>query len=373
VTSGWTSVRIALLIGAYTGRLPHVDGRADGIQSTLLADDGFEPVEPAATASNPSWLTVDRSGSRVYAVEENAGTEAQGTVVSFRRDLSTGQLSAPRRRPSGGSGPAHAALDATQRWVVTANYGSGDVAVHDVTPDGGIGEITDSVRHLGSGIDPDRQRGAHPHQIVVDPVTRALAVPDLGIDAVVFHALAGGRLTERDSERVQLPPGTGPRHIAFHPDGAHLFILGELDGSLRVLRRDRHMFHEGDTVSLGGRRAAAAEIVVTDDGGTVLASTRGASPEIIAFAFDRESSRLTMITRAAAPDVPRSMCLARGDSVLLVGGQKSHDVVAYRLDMATRRLSRIASVRAASPSCIVVVDATTVSRPTALASTGGLP
>ena len=95
--------------------------------------------------------------------------------------------------------------------------------------------------------------------IASDPVTGDILVSDLGSDTVFVYALdRDGRLAAKTSVNLEAVPGAGPRHLAFHPDGRHLFIVNELDSTVCALRRDDDRFVVTDGASTrpeGGRRA----------------------------------------------------------------------------------------------------------------------
>ena len=62
--------------------------------------------------------------------------------------------------------------------------------------------------------------------IAIDPVTGDILVSDLGSNTVFVYALdRDGRLAAKTSVNLDAVPGAGPRHLAFHPDGRHLFVV----------------------------------------------------------------------------------------------------------------------------------------------------
>ena len=134
--------------------------------------------------------------------------------------------------------------------------------------------MTDHVEHAGSGPNPVRQANSHVHMIASDPVTGDILVSDLGSDTVFVYALdRGGRLAAKASANLEAVPGSGPRHLAFHPDGRHLFIVNELDSTVCALRRDDDRFVVTDRMPTRSPRGAAGQnlagaIRVTPSAGT---------------------------------------------------------------------------------------------------------
>ncbi|GAB3397277.1 lactonase family protein [Humibacter soli] len=346
-----------LLIGGYTESLPHAEGRAPGVMASRFDDGEISPPMLAAQIRNPSWLAATAAGDAVYAVEENDGGE-EGGIVAMHRDRQTGRLDILQRVPSGGTAPAHLAIDPSERLLAVANYGSGTVAVHELLSDHSIGEPIEVVLHEGSGQDAERQEAPHPHQVVFDSVGGVLAVPDLGIDSVIFYRLEAGRAVERDS--LALLPGTGPRHIVFHPGGRHLFVIGELSGAVDVFVRDGPVgrFRHAQRISILHDEhdvPAGAEILLSADGTTVFAGNRSDDPAIAVLRFDSERSRLTLSSRVSAPRTPRAMTLVEDDRFLLVAGQDSHEIVAYAFEPEVHTLKRHSSRDCPSPTAVLAL------------------
>ncbi|HET7477376.1 MAG TPA: lactonase family protein [Dermatophilaceae bacterium] len=255
-------------VGCYTTQS---GGDPDGgIGRLVWAEDGGS-VTLAARTGDPSYLALHPTGRFLYAVNELA----QGTISGYA--VRGDSLSPLGSQPTHGGHPCHLSVDASGRYVVSANYSSGSLAVHPVGEDGALGEATAVVQHRGRGPDPARQQGPHAHMAAFDPGGRHLFAVDLGIDAVLSYRLAGGALTE--TGRLDLPPGTGPRHLAFHPSGHAAYLVGELDSTLTTCRHDDGVLTAVSTVSTrpdGGRGPnLPAAVVVAADGKRVHVTNRG--------------------------------------------------------------------------------------------------
>ncbi|HXT91891.1 MAG TPA: beta-propeller fold lactonase family protein, partial [Trebonia sp.] len=259
-----------LIIGTYTEQLPHVNGKADGILTASFdeASGSVGQVTTAAAARNPSYVALSATGKNLYAVSETEDFEGQrsGGIAAYARDPATGGLALLNTAASLGPAPCYVGLDRTGRFVLTANYGTdaGSVTVYRVGPEGRLGDLTDHVQLSGSGPVPVRQTNSHAHMIASDPVSGAVLVTDLGSDAVTIYTLDDtGRLRPRDAARLAAAPGAGPRHMAFHPDRQHLFVVNELDNTVCVLRREGDRFTGTDRITTlpaaaNGESSAAA-------------------------------------------------------------------------------------------------------------------
>jgi 6-phosphogluconolactonase len=352
----------SLLIGTYTEKLPHVEGKGGGVLTAGFTDGIVGQVSVAAVVANPSWLTSTADGRFVYTVAETVEFNGHpgGGVAAYSRDVLTGALTLLNTAPSGGTEPAHLELDPSGRFVLVANYGTGSVAVFVLRADGGLGPMVDRVDHDGRGTHPVRQTAPHPHQIVFDPVTGQMLVPDLGMDAVLLYTLdEAGRLSELRDHRVDVESGAGPRHLAFHPDGQHLFLVNELDSTLVVLKRGRGGFEVTDLRStlpegFTGHNQAG-EVRVAASGEFVYVSNRG-SDSISMFSFEAAAGTVELRaqewTRGRGP---RDFIETPDGSRLLVANQDTDSIISFAVDEAEPSLRYASSTRALTPVCLRLV------------------
>jgi 6-phosphogluconolactonase len=358
-----TAARRSLVIGTYTEKLPHVDGHATGILSATYDGTGITGLAVPAEVRNPSWVTTTADGRYLYAVVETVEFEGGpgGGVAAYARDPSTGTLTLLNTASSAGVEPAHLELDPSERFVLVANYSSGSVSVYPRAADGRIGPMADNVQHEGSSVHPIRQTGPHAHQILFDPVTGELFVPDLGLDAVLVYRLGeDGLLMERPQARITCVPGAGPRHLAFHQNGRHLFLLNELDSTLVVLRREGDEFVQTDVAStrpadFDGHNQTSA-VRVSASGKSVLASNRGYD-SIAVFAFDAEAATVTL--RLVEPSLgrePRDFVQTPDGGHILVGNQDTDTVELFAFDEAVPSLTHVSTAEVPTPVCLRFVE-----------------
>ncbi|HUO35358.1 MAG TPA: lactonase family protein [Candidatus Acidoferrum sp.] len=350
---------LALVIGTYTETLAHVDGHARGILSATF--DGVSLSEPTVEAEvrNPSWVTISADGQFLYAVIEAVEFEGKpgGGVAAFARDPKSGALKLLNTTPSAGIEPAHLDLDPSEKFVLVGNYRTGSVSVLAREKDGRLGKMVSHVQHKGSSAHPVRQTGPHAHQILFDPITKDLLVPDLGMDAVLFYRLSeAGVLTEKPEARITTAPGAGPRHLAFHPDGRHLFLLNELNSTLIVLRRNGDRFEQKHIVStlpsdFKGHNQTSA-VRVSASGRYVLASNRGFD-SIAVLAFDASTSTAELkLVEPTLGSQPRDFIEAPGGKHILVGNQDSDIVVVFALDETGPSLKFVSQTKVPTPVCL---------------------
>ena len=138
---------------------------------------------------NPSFIVIHPNGQWLYAVSETGqasdGIPGGVCALSFERESFSMRLL--NQQPSGGDWPCHLRLDATGKWLIATNYGSGNAAIYPLQPDGSLGEMTDFVQHHGKGPNAARQEASHAHSSIFSPDNRFVIIADLGIDQLVIY------------------------------------------------------------------------------------------------------------------------------------------------------------------------------------------
>jgi len=321
-------------------------GRYAASLGILHDERGRLEVRTGPAARNPSYLALSPDGDVVYAVLE---TDGGGSVGAFAVD--SDRLHPLGDRLTGGAGPCHVAVHAG--YVLVANYGSGSVAVLAVQPDGSLAPRSDLVQHAGGGPHPERQAGPHAHMVVPEPSGQHILAVDLGTDAIYRYALDGGRL--RADGTVHVPPGAGPRHIAYHPDGRFGYVANELDSTVSVL--DLASFTIGATVSTvpDGMSAASypSAIRVSADGRFCYVANRG--PDTLAVLAVSPDGAELQLTHAAPTggEHPRDFVLD-GDRAY-VANQHSGTVTALRVEPASGGLEPEGTVLSTTaPACLLL-------------------
>ncbi len=323
-----------------------------------------ESLGLAAGTAEPSFLAVAPNRQFIYAANEmrNYNGEITGALSSFAVDRTTGKLSQLNELPSRGADPAFLSLDKTGKYVLVANYTGGTVAVFPVFADGKLGPASAVVQHTGSSVDHDRQAGPHPHLIVTSPDNRFALVPDLGLDEVIAYRFdaARGTLGEKPSA-TKAEPGSGPRHIAFSPNGHFVYLISEMGSAVTTFS-----YHAADaamaplqTVPVeptNSLRKAGAEVQVSASGKFLYASNRFDNI-IVVYAIDSTKGTLTQVQSVALEGkTPRHFVLDPTGQWLWEENQDSNTIVIYRVDQKTGQLSRFGQpLDIASPTCVVFV------------------
>ncbi|MFE3357732.1 lactonase family protein [Streptomyces californicus] len=310
---------------------------------------------------DPSFLAVGaRDGETVlYAV----GESAPGVAAAFSADGDVPALLGSVQAV-GGDGPTHLALAANH--LVTANYTSGSVTALPVLDDGALGPASDVLRYEGSGPDPDRQEGPHAHQVLADPSGAWVVGVDLGTDAVRFCALdpATGSLTLHGE--TALRPGTGPRHLAFHPSGSLAYVLGELEPVLTVCRWDAAagrldvlgeapVLPEDVEAADDAGRTYRSEVVVAHDGRFLWTANRG-HDSISVLTLDESGEKAALVaTVGCGGHWPRDLTLDPSGQWLYAANERSGNVSWFAVDAQTGIPRHAGSIDVPAASCVVLL------------------
>ena len=313
-----------------------------------------------ADGSNPSWLAFDSSKTHLYAAQETAtfqGTNS-GSVRAFSIDRSTGHLALLNTVSSQGAGPAHLSVHPSGKYVLVANYAGGTVAVLPIQSNGELGAATDVKEDAGT-VGPTHAASGppgsfaisgherpHAHMIQADPTGRFVLASDLGLDQILIWKLdmQKGTLMANSPASVSLPPGDGPRHFAFHPNGMWLYSLQEEASTLVLFDFDaaRGTLTAKQTISTLPEGFTGtnftSEVIVSPDGRFVYAANR-LHDSLAVFSVGQGGT----LTRAGEVwtrgDYPRSFNIDPTGNFLYVCNQRSDVIATFRIDRGTGELT----------------------------------
>jgi 6-phosphogluconolactonase len=234
--------------------------------------------------------------------------------------------------------------DVAENCLLVSNYGSGSVKSFHLNPDGTFvdGNV---IQHYGSSVNQVRQAGPHPHCIVPSPDGRFALVCDLGLDKVmVYKVNSAGVLTSNDPPFAPIAPGSGPRHVAFSPDGKTACVISEMACTVTVFDWDakRGRLTQRQSLSLlpdGQYKDSftAAEIEWRPDGKFVYATIREHNSVSV---LSVKGKKLSLIQNlSCAGDFPRGMGIDPSGHWLMVGNQKSRTVTVFEINKRTGMLT----------------------------------
>ncbi|WP_107422132.1 lactonase family protein [Streptomyces lushanensis] len=318
-----------LFLGTYTS----VAGGGSGVGLAT-----YDPVTGAISGTgtitgvdDPSYLAVHPDGGTLYTVNERQNGTV--TAIALAED---GHHRILGTRSTGGAGPTHLSVRPDGRWLLSANYTSGSVAVHPIDASGALGERTDLVEHSAPPPGPG-QDGPHAHQIVTSPDGGHVLAVDLGNDTVYTYRPDPSAGTLAQVSYARLRPGAGPRHLTFHPSGLYAYLADELDNTVVVCAYEpgSGLLTPGEPQSTGTpgpNGGFPAQLVVTGDGAFAYLANRGPNT-LTRYAVEADGAALRLLdTVPSGGDFPRQLALSPAGDLLFAAHQRSNSVTVFHVD-----------------------------------------
>jgi 6-phosphogluconolactonase len=369
--------------GTYTGfkytrrGAPVGQSQSKGIYVSRFQAATGEVTEPrlAAEIRNPSFLAVHPNRRYLYSLSEDPLSVGpyndKGSYISaYAIDAATGKLSLLNTVPSGGTSTCYVSLDPSGRYLLAASFGSGTVTVLRVREDGSLGAPAALVQHTGHSVDPHYQAGPHAHSFDVSPDGRFAVAADLGTDKLMIYRFdpATGSLTPNDPPFVEVkPPGAGPRHLVFAPNGNFGYLISEMSGILTAYAWDAAWGRLTENQATNTMPSDfnddknaqvlnsfhSAEVQIHPSGKYLYESNRG--PDTISvFAVHPVKGTLAPIQQVSTRGLmPRHFAIDPTGSYLFAANEASDGVVIFRIEDGTGRITPTRTVlRVDTPVCV---------------------
>jgi len=358
--------------------LPPGNGRGIHLFRVDRQTGAMDPAGTYDLGTSPSCLAVNDAGTRLYSANETdrVGEEKHGSVSAFAVNPKTGQLELLNTVASGGAGPTYVSIHPSGKFLLVANYFGGSVSVLPIARDGQLGTASDVQVDVGK-IGPTRAKNAppgsfafsghdrtHAHMIQADPSGKFVFHVDLGLDKIYiwkFNAVRG-KLTPNNPATVSLPPGDGPRHFHFHPNGKWFYSIQE-EGSTIVLfdyDASNGTLKERQTISTLPPGFAGSnfcsEILVSADGKFVYAGNR-LHDSIGIFAIGGDGELKFVGEEWTRGNYPRSFTFDPTGEFLYCCNQRADSVAVFNVDRSTGGLNFTGHYApVGNPSHIVFLD-----------------
>jgi len=358
--------------------LPPGNGRGIHLFEVDRTTGTMTPCGVHEMGNSPSALTFNAEKTRLYSANETEriGDAEAGSVSAFAINPLDGTLKPLNSVSSGGKGPTHVAMHPSGKFLLIANYFGGSVAVLPILPDGSLGAATDVKKDAGT-VGPKKATNAppgsfafsghdqtHAHMIESDPSGRFVLHVDLGLDQILIWKfdLKKGVLMPNDPAAVSLPPGDGPRHFVFHPDGRWFYSIQE-EGSTIVLfdyDADKGRLTSRQTISSLPPGYAGSnfcsEILVSADGRFVYAGNR-LHDSIAIFAIGKDGTLTFTGEEWTHGDYPRSFAFDPTGEFLYCCNQRADHIAVFRVDKQSGGLKFTGHYTpVGNPSTIVFLD-----------------
>lgn len=336
-------------IGTYT------KGKSEGIYRFILdtKEKKIEDVQLAGKVDNPTYLSITKDNKFLYSVSKNGEL---GGVTSFAIEEETKNLLKINEQGSAGSPPCHLEINPSNSSLLTANYHKGTVDLYEVNPNSAvIGPVVSTAAHTGNGPDP-RQEKAHTHYSGLTPDGKYIVAVELGIDKVFTYELKEGQLSLVNELSVK--PGSGPRHIAFHPNKPLAYVMTEFSGEVLVLEYNstNGSLKQIQTISTiptsFTENNQGSAIHISSDGRFLYAGNRGHN-SIVSFSI-AESGELTLLEYTSTEgDWPRDFSLDPTENFIVASNQESSNLVLFLRSKETGKLNLLQSnISVPDPVCV---------------------
>ncbi|TKC12109.1 lactonase family protein [Pedobacter polaris] len=340
-----------LLVGTYTNK-----GNSEGIYVyDFNAKTAETKLKSSTKAVNPSYLAISKDNKFVYTVNEDGKTSA---VSAFSFNSKSGALTFLNKKSSEGADPCYISID--DKNVILANYSGGTISVFGRNADGTLTDAKQIIKHTGKSIDPKRQTSAHVHMVQFSPDKKFLIANDLGEDQIYIYTYNPTSATKVLTVKnvIKTNPGSGPRHLAFTPNGKFAYLAHEFTGSITAFSYTKGNLHKlqdiGTTLKDFKGKIDGADIHLSPDGKFLYETNRGDANEISLFAIAKDGILTFIETVNTLGKGPRNFAIDPSGNHLLVAHQYTNDVVIFNRNPTTGKLKDSSKrINVGVPVCLV--------------------
>ncbi len=340
-----------ILIGSYTHSIGSMAGEGEGIYSVDFntKTGAFSHLELIPDLHNPSYLAY--KNQKVIAIHEFA-TEKGAAVSAF--NFKNKQISQSDNHLIDGDYPCHVEVNSNCSLIVTSNYGSGNFSLFALKKD--QLEHIHTIQHIGHGPNTERQEAPHAHFACFLKHSKEIVTVDLGIDRVSFYPFDESHVYESDAQYIDVPPGSGPRHLIFSKNERTAYVLCELSEKILVLKKNalngweiKSAVSPFEKHTKGG---ASAAIRLSPDENFVYASGRNQSC-IVCLKVEKEGVLAVVQTISSGGINPRDFNITNDGHWLIVANQDTNNLVSYRRNIENGILEATEhSISIGNPVCV---------------------
>lgn len=322
--------------GSYTKMITQdFGGHGEGLYSLNFdSENGTIKIIDTCFIENPSYVTI--TNNILYTFNEVSLGEAP-YLYAFRIN-EDGTFGLINKVAINGSYPCHITHSPEYDLIFVSCYGSGNVLLYSLNPDGSVGHELQKIQHHGKSKNPSRQDAPHVHYVGVDGTSGDVFVADLGIDKILMYApQKASTLPLANKGCIQIPEGSGPRHFVWLADNRFLMVLTELTAEVFVIDLSSRKII--GTLKLpmddSGLVPGAAAIKISGDGRFIYISER-ATNKIFILKFDDSKKVVQLVGEVSARVItPRDFLLDLTGNWLIVAGQDSNSLSLFKRDIQT--------------------------------------
>lgn len=344
-----------LFIGTYTQGMPDSGIYVCNFNSKT---GEINLISTGHQLTNPSYLNLSPNGCYIYACTHSK-LPIHGRVAAFGIDSINSKVSIINSQSSLGENPVYLSAHPTKNFVVNVNYTQGNLSVYKTLDNGSLSQPIQAIQFKDSSIIKSRQEKSHLHAAVFSPDGNYVLFPDLGADKLrvfEFEAQKEKPLTEKKEIKVKCVPGSGPRHLIFHPNGKYVYTIEELSGTISVYTFKNGKLDSVQRVFSYSKQLndyAGADIHVSPDGLFLYASNR-IENTISVFSINTTTGLLKLTGHHSTyGDHPRNFTIDPGGNFLLVANLNSNTIIVFKRDLKTGLLTKTKhELNIPKPSCL---------------------
>lgn len=301
----------------------------------------LKPLKRTTGMQSPFFIALSPDKKFLYSIDEFGGKD--NYVAAFAIEGRGGDLRPLNRQNTRGTASCFVEVDPSGKSVLIANYSSGNVSSFPVKNDGSLGEAASFFQHSGSSADPQRQKGPNAHCFVISPDGKHALAADLGIDKIMIYSLDAAKAKLRPNEAqlfVKLAPGSGPRHLTFHPNGKRVYVINELANTVTLFdwKSETGTLTEQQTISTLPSdftgKSYTADLKITPDGKFLYGTNRG--HDSLASYRIADDGKLSLIgIQPSGGKGPQNLLITPDGCWLLCANMPGNNVSVFQIDPAS--------------------------------------
>lgn len=323
------------------------DASTDGIYIySLDTNNGkLSKISTNNSIFNPTYLTISPNGKFLYACTESQ-TKNAGSVSSYEFDAEKGTLNFLNSQKSGGENPVYLTVSKSGKWLVNANYTEGSISVYPLSEDGKINSSIQILQFTEGSINPKRQDRSHIHSAIFSPEQDYMFFPDLGADKIRSYQFDSLRTQPLQTENfIQSTPGSGPRHLTFHPNGKFAYCIEELGGAISVYKYGNGKLDSIQRIITHPKNykgfVMSSDIHISPDGKFLYASNRGDQNNISIFSIKEDGTLIAIGYQSSLGKHPRIFAIDPSGHFLIVTNLVSGNVFVFKRNTRTGFLKKV--------------------------------
>jgi 6-phosphogluconolactonase len=324
----------------------------------------LKPGPRSPAIPNPFFFDVSPDRRRLYSIHaETFGGTAPESLAAFELNSTTDLLKPLNRESTRGTASCFVEVDRSGRCVLVANYSSGEVITYRIESDGRLSAPVSFIRHTGRSVNAARQNEPHAHCFVISPNNRFAYAADLGTDQVMCYRLDAdtAQLTPAAQPFVRLPPGSGPRHLIFHPQQPWMYVINELLNSVTAFDWNAEsgvLIERGTESTLPAdftEESWCADLKITPNGRFLYGTNRG--HDSLAMFRIGDDGRLTRIgIIPSGGKGPQNLAITADGRLLLCANMPGNNVAVFRIQADSGLLEPAGPpLEVRMPSCIRIL------------------